>query len=39
MTIAAVNITLLCVWLLAELVPLLADAIARREARERDRER
>jgi hypothetical protein len=39
MTLAAVNVALLCTWLLAELVPLLADAIARHEAGERDGKR
>lgn len=38
MTLAAVNVTLLCAWLLAEFIPVLADAIARHETGERDRE-
>jgi len=37
MNFAAVNLALLCAWLLAELVPLLADAIARHEAAQRNR--
>jgi hypothetical protein len=37
MTLAAVNLAMVCAWLLAELVPALADAIARHEAAERDR--
>lgn len=38
MSLAVANIALLCAWLLAEVVPLLADALARREAAERERE-
>lgn len=37
MSLAAVNLAVLGAWLLAEIVPLLADALARREAVERDR--
>lgn len=37
MNLAAVNLAVVCAWLLVELVPLLADAIARHEAAERNR--
>jgi hypothetical protein len=37
MSLAVANVIVLSAWLVAEVVPLLADALARREAAERDR--
>lgn len=38
MSLAAANVLVLGAWLLVEIVPLVADALARREAARRDRE-
>ena len=38
MSLAVANVVVLGAWLLAEVVPLLADALARSEAARRDRE-
>jgi hypothetical protein len=38
MSLAVANVLVLGAWLLAEIVPLLADALARRDAARRDRE-
>lgn len=38
MSLAFANVALLCAWLLAEVVPLVADALAHRDTARRDRE-
>lgn len=38
MSLAIANVALLCAWLLAEVVPLVADALAHHDAAGRDRE-